>query len=713
MLRRSLPLFAALFCAGVVASTLVTAAAFAPRASAQTGGCPLVGALAPPSGAVSIGAVQGVSDASAPFTGSAATASTETITPRGITGTATVHGIVTMVTYDSSRGFYLQDCGDGNPKTSDGLFIFTGGNTSPAPVEQVGDVVTVTGTTGTFFGQTQISQSNVLNRVKKGSGAALPAPVDIDVPNNTINPDAFLYFERLEGMRVRMSSPRVTGAAFRLPGASANTTTFYAVDSDDATELVGGGQLLVKDLGGANIDYNPENIQIADDGVINFTPGTPGVANPIVAPGLYPGMPPVQVGDTCADMIGVINYSFSSYKLFPETDPELLCTVKAKPAVGSSAVRARAVTEITVGSFNVENMFPVNTPLSSDAADVCTAAADAGPCLSATELETKMQKLTIGMVNELRCPDVIGIEETYSEAMLLGDPSGNTPGSTVKALVPRLIAAGCPYSAKSFPTYDARGIEVGVLWRTDRGLSVGAITQLIFTAPVGCPAGDPFNVSSPGRSPLSATFTTASGTAFTVIVNHWKSKGGDDALFGQIQPPLRSTEDQRKCQGLAIRNHLNTLGAAAKVVVLGDFNDFPFAEPGEGTDALALMSSGTPALTNVTAEPGAYSYNFSGNSQLIDHILLSQALLPFKTGVQSAHMNADFGEVWRADPTIAQGASDHDPDVVYLALDAVEVPVASRIPTLFFGAVGLVVLVVLMSRSESARRSVLRRSRLR
>ena len=49
------------------------------------------------------------------------------------------------------RGFFIQDpVGDGNPATSDGIFVFEGSN---ANTVSLGDVVRVTGTAGENQGQ--------------------------------------------------------------------------------------------------------------------------------------------------------------------------------------------------------------------------------------------------------------------------------------------------------------------------------------------------------------------------------------------------------------------------------------------------------------------------------------------------------------------------------------------------------------------------------
>ena len=76
-----------------------------------------------------------------------------------LTGTQTTMGVV-VGDYEGAspalRGFFLQDpVGDGDPATSDGIFVFEGNN---ANTVNLGDVVRVTGTAGENQGQTQISR---------------------------------------------------------------------------------------------------------------------------------------------------------------------------------------------------------------------------------------------------------------------------------------------------------------------------------------------------------------------------------------------------------------------------------------------------------------------------------------------------------------------------------------------------------------------------
>ncbi|MEZ4681713.1 MAG: ExeM/NucH family extracellular endonuclease [Caldilineaceae bacterium] len=102
------------------------------------------------------------------------------------------------------RGFYIQDAtGDGNPATSDGLFVFNGNNDTV----NLGDVVRVTGTAGDFQDQTQISGvSSIVN-----CGAATVTPVDVTLPFASAD-----YAERYEGMLVRLPQKLYVTEHFQL-----------------------------------------------------------------------------------------------------------------------------------------------------------------------------------------------------------------------------------------------------------------------------------------------------------------------------------------------------------------------------------------------------------------------------------------------------------------------------------------------------------------
>ena len=163
------------------------------------------------------------------------------------------------------------------------------------------------------------------------------------------------------------------------------------------------------------------------------------------------------------------------------------------------------------------------------------------------------------------------------------------------------------------------------------------------------------------RKPLTGEFPYRGQTLF-IVANHFNSKGGDQALFGANQPPVRSSENQRHQQAELVRSFADELLASdpqARVVVLGDINDFQFSET-----TRILESSGS--LTDLISRlPVAeqYTYIFEGNSQVLDNTLLSPSLLQGRFGrpgyvYDVVHVNAEF----------ADHASDHDPQVVRLTI---------------------------------------------
>ena len=139
-----------------------------------------------------------------------------------------------------------------------------------------------------------------------------------------------------------------------------------------------------------------------------------------------------------------------------------------------------------------------------------------------------------------------------------------------------------------------------------------------------------------------------------VIANHFNSKGGDDPLEGHRQPPIQVTAAQRHQQAQVVHDFVAKILAAdpsADVVVDGDLNDFEFSETASILEANVLSD-----LIDTLPLNERYSYVFEGNSQTLDHILLTTALKTRPFVFDVVHVNAEF----------ADQASDHDPSVVRL-----------------------------------------------
>ena len=186
------------------------------------------------------------------------------------------------------------------------------------------------------------------------------------------------------------------------------------------------------------------------------------------------------------------------------------------------------------------------------------------------------------------------------------------------------------------------------------------------------------------RPPLAQTFQhNATGAKFTVIVNHFKSKGscptsGPDLDQGDGQGcwnPKRIRQAQELLAFIATRQ------AAAgdnDVLVIGDLNAYGMEDPIQ-----ALTGGGLVNEINRFLGPDAYSYVFDGMSGYLDHALATSSLDTQVNAVTEWHINADEPSVidyntefkpqdfYQSTP---YRSSDHDPVIVGLNLTAPSTP---------------------------------------
>jgi len=275
------------------------------------------------------------------------------------------------------------------------------------------------------------------------------------------------------------------------------------------------------------------------------------------------------------------------------------------------------------------------------------------------ELETQLSKLALSIEIELDLPEILVLQEVENTdiAQEVGDRVND--------------ATDTNYVATSFETSDARGIEVAFLWDANR------VTLLDAFQMTGPDVDMWFGPSSPspGREPLVGVFEV-NGQQVTIIGNHFKSKGGDDPLYYDYDPatgwqPDRVTEFQRKGQAQTVRNFVNSILDAdpnALVMVAGDLNDFQFSEPGEGADNPVAILEGGPGevpltnLLNFEKPAETWTFVFDGNAQVLDHMLVSPALLDHFQAADVLHFNTNTPTLLlEDDPTSPLSASDHDP----------------------------------------------------
>lgn len=528
-------------------------------------------------------------------------------------------GVVTLITANG-RDMWIQDTdGDGDPGTSDGIFVDDRDRLSPSP--EVGDLVTITGQVeeqqfGNALPLTRIDDTVLVSILSTGN--PLPAAVPlVDLPNELIA-NGIDFWEPLEGMRVSVNNGFVVAATSRFG-------EFGMLAEADANADLGSGyfaqtkQILISSLGGGEVDYNPERI-LVDDASLD---------DAIV----------VMPGDRVRSLVGVVDYTFGNYKLQPASTDVKTHKLPKLPV----SRRSGGFGNTTITTYNVENLFDLVDNPDKD---------DRNSTPSAAQLETQLAKLALAIEIELALPEILVVQEVENTAIL------RELGNRVND------ATGTSYVATSFETSDARGIEVGFLWDADRVTLTNAFQM---SGPDVEAAFGPGS-ASPGREPLVGLFDIE-GHEVTIIGNHFKSKGGDDPIFGVNDPPIRITEVQRKDQAQVVRDFVNDILDAdpgAKVMVTGDLNDFQFGEPGEGPDHPLAILEGGPSevpmvnLINLEKPAETFTFVFDGNSQVLDHMLISPSLLGDFKAVDILHFNAGFPSDLGSVPDTPIRASDHD-----------------------------------------------------
>ncbi|MGW2178721.1 endonuclease/exonuclease/phosphatase family protein [Streptomyces sp. NPDC001732] len=550
---------------------------------------------------------------------------------------AGVTGIVTGVRTYGSKGFWFQDPeADADPATSEGIFVYTGS----APTVAVGDAVTVSGTVTEYVPGGLDSGNQSLTQLSKptvtvvSSGNALPEAVRItsrSVPSRytpegdpaaggsinalPLNPSRYAldHYESLEGMNVAVGTSRVVGAT------DAHAELWVTVKPNENDTRRGGTV-----YGG----YDAQNT-----GRLQIQSLVPLAQQPF---------PKANVGDVLSGATeGPLDFNqYGGYTLTART----MGTV-VDAGLRRETTRKQRSGELAVATYNVENLDP-------------------------SDPQEKFDALAAAVVDNLASPDVLALEEIQDNN---GSKSDGTVAAdlTVGKFIDAIRAAGGPaYEWRSIDPEDKKdGGEPGGNIRqvflfnpervsfTDRaGGDATSATEVVRErgrAALTLSPGriDPANPAwENSRKPLVGEFVFRGRPVF-VVANHFASKGGDESIFSQHQPPTRSSEVQRHAQAETVNTFVKKLLSVQKnadVLVVGDINDFEFS----GT-AKALTAGGVlyPAIKSLPRSE-RYSYVYQGNSQVLDQILTSPSIDDF--AYDSVHINAEF----------ADQNSDHDPQVI-------------------------------------------------
>jgi len=569
-------------------------------------------------------------------------------------------GIVTAVRFNN--GFFLQAANDdGDPATSEGIFVFT--SSAPPAAAAVGNRVRVTGKVAEFIPATNPHQLGITQLVSPlvetlETGVALPPAVELTVAD--LGPDALPgTLERLEGMRVSVAQAvAIAASGGSISEANATATSdgvFHVVLPGVARPFrePGIGVLDVTPIPAGKtpprFDTNPERLMVRSRGQVGAWPLS------------------VDAGASVSGIVGVLDYHTGTWAVLPDA---------ATPPTVAGGRLPRAVDdaghdEITVGSFNLLRLFDeIND-------------GNGAVTLTPQGLDKRLAKASAAICNFLKAPDILGVVEVENVRVL--------------QLLSERIDATCArrpgYVPYLQPGNDVGGINVGFLVST-RATAGGVprvevldVAQFGKNTTLANPDGSTslLNDRPPLRLRARLHQDAAGSYPLTVIVNHLRSLNGvDDTAPGSSGwasggERVRVKRGAQAAYLAGLMQQMQQADPGEKIVLVGDFNAFEFNDgyvdvmgivrgnPAPAEQVLTWMDSplATPLIdgSQLIADPvERYSYVYDGSAQTLDHVLVNEALaMDAVLSVDHARINADFGVDNFGDAGLAVRSSDHDP----------------------------------------------------
>jgi hypothetical protein len=541
---------------------------------------------------------------------------------------------------------------DGDPYTSQGVFVYTGG--APPAEAAVGAYVQVSGTVSEYVADPYAPpMTEIGSPIVIGAAVTYPMPAAIPLIASDLVPTGGLeQLERYEGMRVfvdrlRAVSPTEGSVNETNAAGSSNGLFFGVIDGaarpfrEPGVEVPDAGLPAGAPANVPHFDLNPERLRVNSWGQIGSTPID------------------VTSGALVSNLVGVLDYAYRTWTILPDvsTPPLVSGLVTATPVPVPDA------NEFTVASFNMERFF--DTADDPGVGDVV---------LTAAAFAKRLNKASLAIRNVLRTPDILGVQEVENI-------------TTLQALATRIngdaVAAGDPnpgYAAYLEEGNDPGGIDVGFLVRTARVTDVVVVQEGKTATYIDPSTGLPALLNDRPPLVLTANVTGPTGTLpVTVIVNHLRSLNGiDDPIDGARVRAKRLAQAEFLATLIQARQAADPY---ERIISVGDYNAFEVNDgyvdvigsiKGTPTPADQVVLTGAdlvnPDLTDLSAlAPAAdrYSYSYDGNAQLLDHIFVNDAALSRFSRVSFARSNADFPESYRSDATRPERLSDHDMPVAY------------------------------------------------
>jgi endonuclease/exonuclease/phosphatase family metal-dependent hydrolase len=507
-----------------------------------------------------------------------------------------------IVTAKGSGFFFIQtpeSQSDNDSETSDAILV-------DAPYfGSVGDQVSVSGQLQEINGNTTIGGANV-SITTTGENFPLPPPVLLNPGFPSPQPAPVHSLEKIENMYVEFT------AIANGPSDSQELVPLSTATSRSFREP----GIRYPGLSGLPVwDGNPEVFWFDPNGL-----GAPN--NRFISSG------------TSIIATGVILEAEEDFWLalpneYTATPPETL-----------TPVRDQTANEFTVACLNAFQLFA-----------------------SASNVDTRLDKLSVYIIQQMKLPDILALQEIGSLAVL-----------QELAYQIELREPGTAYQAYLLTGED--DIHLGYL--------VKGYIQNVELTQLGKNEVFTFGGLLHDRPPLllEATLPAVPPVTVRVLNLHMRS------LLGIEGSNSSFVRNKRHQQAISVASMVEELRDAGNLIVLGDFNAFQFSDgyvdvvsqitgvPGLGAQLMPVDIVDPPLINAVDLLPAheRYSFVFQGNPQVLDHCLLGELDGLQYAGMEYARGNADYSWAYFSNAFLPQRCSDHDGFVLYLES---ENPIAS------------------------------------
>jgi predicted extracellular nuclease len=643
----------------------------------------------------------------------------QTVTIQGVIYEKTLQAISNST--NSYKGFYIQNTAataDGDPTTSDGIFVFmsTFSTMIGGYAPQVGDEVIVSGKVSEYYNMTELSSASMLKLVGSGVDIEAEVPPVVAAPSVSLA-SANCYWERLQGMRVQvpqnsiiLGGRNVFNPADAEIWVASPDSTIAGRPDPYTRRAFRDAHLLDDNYDPTSWDGNGYRILMGSLGI----KATEGDAQALIDP--------ARTFDTLTNApAGGLNYTFSKYRIEISEQPTF--SEGVDPAQNNPPQAIDRSLGYSIVDYNLENLYDYrNNPFSG-----CDFAGDSGcpkvyPFLAAVTppydyvpaseaaYQARLNDIAQQIINDLHSPDILMVQEVENQdfckiangAMECGttDNADGQPDD-LQDLALQIASLGGPTYAAAFDrdSSDLRGILPAFLYRTDRVQLVDPTGDPILgtTPTIGNYTGVPNNADVSNPKTLNALYT-GSGACETswvfprapdiglfriydtavglsgyrdvyVINNHFKS--GPDSCVAH--------RTEQANYNAALVAYIQAVNPLARIVVGGDLNvyprpDDPFAPIGQpsSSDQLGSLYDPSLGLKNLwevlldQAPESAYSYVYVGMAQTLDQMFVNEPMLADLNQYRIAHINSDFPADYPGD--VARGTSDHDPNVANFAI---------------------------------------------